>query len=265
MANKSVAIVYATRGGMGDVGKFAAALAHKDPSISERVVAMTAASDAIQTDENNSNTDSSGTGVAQLDVTDQSLVQQVVTDFADMSVSHINIDDHANSTPESLETALRGVDAVVACMGSRQSGFGRWATRGGSMLVDAMRKTEVNRLVVLSSMGIGQDFMPRSGIRLLWGAMLWSVFRAVRKDLEGLEATVRESGLDYLIVRPTGLAPEEAPTGEWKLLTEIGDNKKDGALKITVAKSDVAKFMLGEAVNPTLRQTAVTIGHKVKS
>lgn len=113
----------------------------------------------------------------------------------------------------------------------------------------------MSRLVLLSSFGIGDDFIPFRGVRVFW-AFLLNVFRSVKKDLTRMEDVVQKSALDYLLVRPVGLTPEEPPRGSWKLLL----SKEDGGLSSDIAKADVASYMLQEAVMPTLSKRAVTIG-----
>lgn len=50
-----------------------------------------------------------------------------------------------------------------------------------------MNDKQVNRLVSLSSLGIGNDFLKTSAISLF---MLRTILRSCRKDLVGLEETV---------------------------------------------------------------------------
>ena len=50
---------------------------------------------------------------------------------------------------------------------------------------------------------------------------------------------VRESDLDFLLVRPMGVDPAEPQRGSYALLTEKGQGK----LEMTVAKEDVALFL----------------------
>mmetsp|Transcript_20662 Transcript_20662/g.50021 ORF Transcript_20662/g.50021 Transcript_20662/m.50021 type:complete len:109 (+) Transcript_20662:561-887(+) len=108
-------------------------------------------------------------------------------------------------------------------------------------------------------MGIGDDFLPLSGIKVFWGCLLATCFRSSQTDLTRMEAVVEESGLDYLLVRPMGIDPSEKPTGSFQLIKKSGE----GGLPMTVSKEDVADFMLDEALLPTLHQAAVTIGKKV--
>ncbi|KAJ1475631.1 hypothetical protein T484DRAFT_3160354 [Baffinella frigidus] len=81
-------------------------------------------------------------------------------------------------------------------------------------------------------MGIGDDFLPLSGIKVFWGCLLATCFRSSQTDLTRMEAVVEESGLDYLLVRPMGIDPSEKPTGSFQLIKKSGE----GGLPMTVSK-----------------------------
>mmetsp|Transcript_7891 Transcript_7891/g.15465 ORF Transcript_7891/g.15465 Transcript_7891/m.15465 type:complete len:438 (-) Transcript_7891:1228-2541(-) len=357
---KVVAVVYATKGGMGDVGKFAvaqalrAAAAEKAdakssssllPILDLRAIAM-----SDEKEEASAGAAAGGTGGAaaaatadlgsdggdgevldglgaDVDVTDEALREEVKSSFRRLlqetqktnlpsgsadddkdKNEDIDIDNEKRPKedekkddgglgsgvlarvmkidvdgPEGdLVEALRGVDAVVACLGNRQPSMARWCTRGATRVLSAMQANKVPRLVILSSMGIGEDYTPLryrlSPIRFLWNTLLRTLYRSARKDLVEMERRVVEAAssatnatadddgyrLDYLIVRPVGLTPEEPPVGRWDLLASPEDGMKGGGLglAVSVAKADVAAFLLSEAVNPTLHNRGVTIGHK---
>lgn len=154
------------------------------------------------------------------------------------------------------------MDAVVACIGSRQPGSkfpelkARWCKSGADIVSKAMAATGVQRLVLLSSFGINDDFTPFSAIKLLWSAMLNTSLRQSKKDLYAMEACVCATELDYVLVRGMGLTPEAPPTGKWKVLSARGQ----GRLGISIAKSDVAQFMLNEALEPSFHRQPVTVG-----
>eukprot|EP00171_Calliarthron_tuberculosum_P016433 IDg16433t1 len=248
MPLKRLAVVYATKGGMGDVGKFAGALATADTTLEARIVSLSR--DRAEGD---------GDGIGEVDVTDAAQRTRLVADLSGVNIAHADVDD-ADATSRILDGAIAGADAVVACVGSRQPKFGRWVSRGTQAIAAAMARHGVSRLVVLSSMGIGEDFIRNSGIRRMWGFMLASVLRGVRNDLMAMESAVKESGLDYLFVRPVGLTPGEPPKEDCVVL-EKGVNEVD----INVAKSDVARFMVREAISPTLSRTAVTFASPLKT
>lgn len=230
---------------MSDVGKFAAALAVKKLGSSTRIIVL-----APTAEDPNMEMDA--------DVTDDSLRNELKADLETSSLTRIDID--ADDAQEKLDEALQGVGTVLACLASRQASLSRWLERGAKMVRTSMEKNSADRLVVLSSFGIGQDFTSFSAVKVLWHAMLRTWLRSTRKDLIALEAVVQGSELDYLIVRPGGLTPSEPPVGKWKLLTA----PKQGGLGISIAKKDVAEFMLNEATSPTFHRTAVTIGAEEK-
>ena len=75
--------------------------------------------------------------------------------------------------------------------------------------------------------------------------------------VEAIESAYRKSGLDYLLIRPCGLSEDAVPENQWKLQTE---KYKDTDIDIEVAKLDVARFMVQEALEPTRHEDAVVIG-----
>lgn len=161
-----------------------------------------------------------------------------------------------------LEQQFAGVDAVIACVGSRQPGWkypelkSRWCAAGAGTVSKAMQAAGVQRLILLSSFGIHDDFMPFSAIKVGWGAMLNTSLRGAKKDLYAMEDGVAASGLDYVLVRAMGLTPDQAPAGKWKVLTARGQ----GGLGLSISKSDVARFMLNEVLEPQYHRQPVTVG-----
>jgi len=107
-------------------------------------------------------------------------------------------------------------------------------------------------------MGIGDDFLKTTPLTCVWRFMLSTLLRSARKDLYALETDVRESGLDFVLVRPMGLTPSELPQGFCDRLLSREDG---GTLEFMLSKSDAAAFMLKEALYPTIHSKAVTIGY----
>lgn len=251
MIKKKVAVVYATKGGLGDAGKFAAAIAATDKSIEEaRIVSLSR--DSIEGGTH-------GISDNEIGVTDTKLCEKLRQDLATVTITHADIDDKI-STSKVLESAFDGVDSVIACIGSRQPSFGRWISQGTELIIETMKKKDVKRLVILSSMGIGEDWIRFSFIKVIWNVMLSTMLRDARRDLTKMEELVRASGLDYLLVRPVGLTPGEAPKAkeQWKIAMEKDD------IDFNIAKFDVGCFMVQQALNPTYSRTAVLFGSQPK-
>lgn len=164
-----------------------------------------------------------------------------------------------------LDEQLADVDAVIACLGSRQPGNTRpelkshWCHAGAEMVTHAMHTAGVQRLVLLSSFGLYDDFTPFGPVKVLWRVLMATILRHAIKDLYAMEDHVSASDLDYVLVRTAGLTPSAAPAGEWKVLTAGGQGK----LGVSISKSDVAAFMVQEALQPQFHRRPVTIGGKM--
>jgi uncharacterized protein YbjT (DUF2867 family) len=115
--------------------------------------------------------------------------------------------------PDSLGKAMVGQDAVAVTLGIPDNPFRVRLTRRASSRLDirsqgtravvaAMREHGVRRLVVQSTYGIGDTYA-----QLPWAlkAFFTVAIRPQVDDHERQERLVRESGLDWTIVRPTVL------------------------------------------------------------
>jgi NAD(P)H-binding len=144
---------------MGDVGKYAVAHALKMPGVTVKPIAMTSRASA----EPNFDID--------VDVKPESLRQEILAALKDMKPAKIVVEDQ--DARSQLEEQFEGVDAVVACVGNRQSGAlwqfltkgehalkSRWCESGARLVVDAMDAKGVKRLVLQSAFGIGDDYCP---------------------------------------------------------------------------------------------------------
>jgi len=252
MKTKTIAILYATKGGMGDVGKFAMTLAglDLDPSLSCNILPI-----ALSVEGSSEGADKG----LEVDVEDLTLKEQTKRRLRAIEGDILKIDVSKDSAEVEIGDALEGagVDAVISCLGNRELSMERWCSLGTRKVVGAMKTKNIQRLVSLSSMGIGKDFLKTTPLTILWKVMLGTVLRSARKDMYALESEVRESDLDFALVRPVGLAPSEPPRGSCNQLL----SRDDGTLQFMLSKSDAAGFLLREALAPTLHGREVTIGY----
>ena len=246
-ASRRVAVLFSSVGsGMGDVGKFCVAQALKNPGIELKAVALSAPAEGSDAE-------------ITADVTYQEGKDRISEAFSSSLLSLPRVDITSADAQAQIEREIEGCDAVVACLGNRQpSKKVRWLGSGAEVVVAAMKAKGVNRLVNLSSMGIGDDFQPMNFWKAFWWAFLRAVIPSAHKDLIRMEEAVAGSGLDYLLVRCMGLTPEEPPRGTWDLLEARGQ----GRLGMASSKEDVAAFMLQEAASPQHSKASVTIGYK---
>ena len=149
----------------------------------------------------------------------------------------------------SVEQVVQEQDAVICALGSSSLGKTSVRSEGTANIIKAMNNSKVKRLFVVSAMGVGESWSTLSFVnKLFFATLLWSA----RQDHEKQEAYVKESGLDWTIIRPSGLI--DAPlTGKY----EVGENIL--AQSSQIARADVADFIIKELVNNTYFQKAVTI------
>lgn len=136
---------------------------------------------------------------------------------------------------EVVRRAVEGADAVVVTVGGAR-GVRRQRAAVTETVVQAMRATDAHRVVVQSSLGAGGSgsLMPLP-VRLLMKALLAPALA----DHDAQERVITGSGLDWTVVRPTGLT-DRPGTGSWRTL-EVGD---DGYLGGTVPREDLAALLL---------------------
>lgn len=137
--------------------------------------------------------------------------------------------------PAVATEAVSGADAVVITVGGSK-GSNRHRAAVTRSVIDAMANADVRRLLVQSSVGAGDSAVQLPApMRLITKTLLAKPLA----DHGEQERTVRESGLDWTIVRPTGLTDKPA-TGSWRAFTV----EEAGTLRGTITRADLAAFML---------------------
>eukprot|EP00037_Helgoeca_nana_P020627 m.205906 g.205906 ORF g.205906 m.205906 type:complete len:272 (-) comp25334_c1_seq17:136-951(-) len=249
-SRKTIAVVFGAVGGLSDVGKMAVLqLLDGASSVDLRSVLM------FHSSERPSLT-AANRPIVTTDVTDEALQERVAAAVADANPAMVEVG--SDDAQETLEGAFAGVDAIVVAIGNRQPWKPRTLAPSMVDIREAAVVCKVPRLVVLSSFGLSGDPLPWKWIRYGWALMLSTVSRSAWHDLVAMEAAAQDTGgsIDVLIVRPTGLTPKLSAIGEWRLFR----SRADLPIAYGIAKQDVAKFMVQEAVTPTLHNAVVTIG-----
>ena len=164
--------------------------------------------------------------------------------------------DLSRPDPVTLAVAMEGADAVLSGLGGHSRADEDIAAGGTRAIVTAMRAAGVRRIIVVSAAPIGT--VPSPGrphppkhdpgdgfmMRHLLGPVVKAAFRGHYADLARMEDVLRDSGLDWTVVRPPRLT-DKAATGRYR--TAIGQNVRGGAF---ISRADVAAFMLALATEP---------------
>ena len=141
--------------------------------------------------------------------------------------------------PETLACAVHGVDAVIVTLGTGPSLkpvllFSK-ATRH---LVAAMRAAGVHRLIVVTGLGAGDS---RGHGGFLYDRVFFPLFlERIYEDKDVQETMVRESGLEWTIVRP-GLLTSGPASGRWQALVDPQSWRAG-----RISRADVAAFLIAE-------------------
>lgn len=141
---------------------------------------------------------------------------------------------------KALLEALKGQDAVISALGTPASPFSEvtllsTATRA---LVSAMKAEHVSRLVCITGICAG-DSAGHGGF--LFDNVIFPLFlKKVYADKNRQEAIVRDSGLDWILVRPSVLN-DKPSSGSIRALTDLSDFHGG-----SISRQDVATFVLDQ-------------------
>lgn len=184
------------------------------------------------------------TGTVGRQVVQQALEQgHTVTAFA-RSLAKLDIQHPQLSLAQgdvmdasAVEQALQGQDAVVCVLGAGKKLKSTIRSEGTQQIIQAMEKVGMRRLICLSTLGTGDSW---SNLSFYWKYVMFSfILRQVFADHERQEALVRNSNLDWTIVRP-GALTDGPLTGHYR--HSFPSNDRNIALQIS--RADVADFIL---------------------
>lgn len=156
--------------------------------------------------------------------------------------------------PEQITAALVGQQAVIDTLGGKTPyAATTLETDAARILVAAMTRQNVRRLLVVSALGEGDSLANTS---LVYERLLMPTFlRGVLKDKAGMEAEVSSSDLDWTLVRAALLTDDE-PTGS--IRTYDAD---DGNTAHKLTRGDLATFLVRELPRDTFSRKAITIAN----
>lgn len=141
----------------------------------------------------------------------------------------------------SLRAAIQGVDAVVSALGTPLilKGPVTLLSRGTANTISAMRAENVERFLCITGMGAG-DSRGHGGVvydRIILPLLLGRIYA----DKDRQEAVVRQSGLDWTLIRPA-FPKSGRGRGKWRAIT---DWQGQGNMT-AIDRSDVAAFVMQE-------------------
>lgn len=197
------------------------------------------------------------TGTVGRQVVQQALAQgHTVTAFA-RNRAKLNLQDSQLSfiqgdvmDSEAVELAISGQDAVICVLGSGKKLTGTIRSDGTQQIIQAMEKVGVRRLICQSTLGAGDSW---GNLDFYWKYIMFGfILRKVFADHERQEALVRNSNLDWTIIRP-GAFIDGPCTGKYR----HSFPGTDRSITLKISRADVADFILKQLSNQSsLYQTS---------
>ncbi|MFI6775130.1 NAD(P)-dependent oxidoreductase [Nocardia sp. NPDC050412] len=147
--------------------------------------------------------------------------------------------------PDDIAMAVRGADAVLDTIGSRDKGPTTVATDATLAITKAMASVGARRLILISNSariaGPGDDWFTRFVVKPL---ILRPLLRHSLDDMAAAEQATRDTELDWTIVRAPQLTDHPAK-GSYK--TAVDRNVTFG---IRISREDLAACLLELAADP---------------
>lgn len=199
------------------------------------------------------------TGKTGLEIVKQALeggheVTAFVRDPARLAIENINLNVITGDVfdPASVAQAIKGQDAAVCALGAG-SDLKKTTVRtiGTINIISGMQQNNVKRLMVITAMGVGESWDTLSMFNKFFFATL---LKSSRVDHEAQETVVKTSGLDWTIIRPSGLI-DASRTGVY----DFGEDIPAKTSKI--ARADVADLILKELEQSRHIGKALTISN----
>jgi putative NADH-flavin reductase len=146
-----------------------------------------------------------------------------------------------------MSSAMMGVDAVILTLGIRAGpgmvlGPVDLFSRATQIVIDAMEKAQVKRLICVTGFGAGDS---RAKLGPLQAIFFQLLLGRTYDDKTVQETIVRRSGLDWILVRPVILT-SGPKSGRYKVLCDPKDWRSG-----TISRADVADFLVKQVQDRT--------------
>jgi putative NADH-flavin reductase len=153
-----------------------------------------------------------------------------------------------------VSSAIVGHDAVIITLGSGMKRKSLIRSQGTEMIIQAMLKHGVKRLICQSTLGVHESW---NNLNFFWKRIMFGfLLRPVFLDHELQETLVRNSGLDWTLVRPSAFTDEPA-RGAFK----IGFDASEKSLSLKIPRADVAEFLKRQLLDDSYLHRAVGLSY----
>ena len=173
-----------------------------------------------------------------------------------LSQSHTNLDVVQGDILQSdqVDAALAGSDVVLCALGMPLMNKENLRTKGTANILRAMTQAGVKRMICLSALGTSES---HTALPVLHRYVLRPTFmRRLYKDHDAQEKSIKQSDLDWTLVRP-GSFVKGRRTGHYR----HGFTTRESGLTYKISREDVADFMLKQIEDGSYRRQAANLSY----
>lgn len=153
-----------------------------------------------------------------------------------------------------VDQAVTGADAVISVLGPSNNQPSFDISRGMGVIIQAMKARGVQRLVISAGAGVGDPQDAPGLFNRVMNVLLKAAAKNVYEDMLRTVSLVRESGLDWTVVRVPMLT-DAAASGQIK----VGMVGKGMGPRIS--RADMADFLLKQAASQEFSGKAPAISN----
>ena len=167
---------------------------------------------------------------------------------------HLNIFTGDVMNPTVVEQAVIGHEAAICILGSGKKLSGSVRSQGTKNIIQALEKAGIKRFICQSTMGTGDSW---GNLNFYWKYIMFGfILRKVFADHQRQEEYVRQSNLDWTIIRPAAFI-EGDRTGKYR----HGFPGSDRTSSLTISRPDVADFILKQLTDNTYLGKAASLSY----
>lgn len=152
-----------------------------------------------------------------------------------------------------VSQVLGGADVAISTLGNFNRKPNTEVSDATKTVIAAMEAGGLQRLVVVSTIGVGDSFKPLRSF-MFKRVVIGLVAKEIWKDRERQEDVIRASNLDWTIARPGGLT-DDPFTGDYQVVGGGDPQPK----KISIPRADVADFCLKAASDDIYNRRTVSL------
>jgi putative NADH-flavin reductase len=185
-------------------------------------------------------------------------VTALVRNPANLTLTHANLEIVKGDImrPESFERYLENKDAIISALGASEATKPTTLySQGSRNLLNVMKKMGVRRVFFISASALEISPLLPFYVRFVAKYVVQKLLKYMYADLRIMEKLVKESDMDWTIMRPPRLT-DKPVTGHYRFA--VNEFLKNC---LRISRADVAHFMLNNIAIKATYKTTIEIAY----